>query len=289
MKSISHEEFVSRIEKRFNCKVLSKYINARTPVYIQSDRGIHHIKKPTGIIRLKTNNLSPESLVDKLEYFNNQLYNTRLRQSFKIITKNINSVTKPIVIETEYGKHKVCPQSLSESIPTIQSAIDKTQYYKNRLLSVGCEYDLSRVVYIKSRKPRIIGCKYHGWFKVKGTTKNYKIKCPKCAFKYNKSYNHLNKTRLLKKQTYLYFVNYYDDNENFYKIGLTVDLKKRLRRVPYKYKIINVFKLDSFNAYFLEQNLLKYHWKHSYSPKKNFGGYTECFSKLMLYNEKITM
>ena len=35
-------------------------------------------------------------------------------------------------------------------------------------------------------------------------------------------------------------------------------------------------KLARFN------NKLKYHTKYSYKPLKKFGGYTECFSKLMI-------
>jgi len=78
----------------------------------------------------------------------------------------------------------------------------------------------------------------------------------------------------------IYLIKLTNENEEFYKIGLTVNKFCRFYQIMkygYDIEIIYMaFGLDCFEAFDAEKELQRHF--NSYIPKKWFGGYTECFT-----------
>ena len=67
------------------------------------------------------------------------------------------------------------------------------------------------------------------------------------------------------------------DGTIFYKYGLSIKVKQRLEKIPYKCKILKTIEVDKYEAIYMEDRLLSKETK--YTPLKKFKGYTECFIK----------
>ncbi len=86
-----------------------------------------------------------------------------------------------------------------------------------------------------------------------------------------------NKDKWLSIDCSLYIVRLYDEYEDFYKIGATTDITRRMGQIPYKHEIIKVVNTNMYDAYYMEYELHKKHASVKYIPLKIFDGYTECF------------
>lgn len=84
-------------------------------------------------------------------------------------------------------------------------------------------------------------------------------------------------------KAYLYIINCFNDNENFFKIGITkhLDLKKRFNSysmMPYNYKIVKQIKYIPSFIFDLETKLHQICENYKYVPTISFGGEFECFT-----------
>lgn len=113
--------------------------------------------------------------------------------------------------------------------------------------------------------------------------------CPRCAFKITGWNRSSWIKRGIKSKRFdgfkLYKVRLYNENEEFYKIGITFNkINFRLSEIPYKYQILEIIKSDSGEyIYDLENELHRQHKKmgYLYQPIIKFGGDTECFTNLI--------
>lgn len=152
----------------------------------------------------------------------------------------------------------------------------------------GDKYDYSKSVY-KGRKSIIkIKCSEHGFFKQRANDHLSGNGCQECAkdsalgFKKSQFINGCNKRKI--KHASLYLIKCFNDNESFYKIGITCrTIKARfsgVSRLPYNYieiaKIIN----DPLFIWDQEKRIHKILKPYKYKPKINFGGSGECFTTL---------
>lgn len=87
----------------------------------------------------------------------------------------------------------------------------------------------------------------------------------------------VNKERWLNIDCSVYVVRLYNEYENFYKIGISVDVPRRLNQIPYKHEIIDVTETNMYEAYYLENELHQKYKQYRYFPAKDFDGKTECF------------
>ena len=84
----------------------------------------------------------------------------------------------------------------------------------------------------------------------------------------------------------LYILLLQNNSESFYKIGISVDVKERVRQiyynseVSYSISILGLFKAEAGIIWDLETNLHRQYKLHGYIPEIKFGGYTECFSNI---------
>lgn len=124
-------------------------------------------------------------------------------------------------------------------------------------------------------------CK-HVW---KATSNNVTINgqgCPACG---KVSMNITNAKRHKEKweqiPAIVYFVRCWNENESFYKIGMTIHkTQQRLSGIPYNYEIIREIYTTRYKACFLEIAYQDKSCHYSYKPQIYFEGETECFSTL---------
>lgn len=93
---------------------------------------------------------------------------------------------------------------------------------------------------------------------------------------YNITLAERNKELWLTENLYFYHLKLIEeDGFEFYKYGLTKDIKTRLKNIPYTAEILELTMLNKYDAVYKEIELLNNVEK--YIPQKTFGGYNECF------------
>ena len=93
---------------------------------------------------------------------------------------------------------------------------------------------------------------------------------------YNLTLAERNKELWLTEELYFYHLKLIeDDGFEFYKYGLTKDIKTRLKNIPYNAEVLELTMLNKYDAVYKEIELLNNVEK--YIPQKTFGGYNECF------------
>ena len=93
---------------------------------------------------------------------------------------------------------------------------------------------------------------------------------------YNLTLAERNKELWLTEELYFYHLKLIeDDGFEFYKYGLTKDIKTRLKNIPYNAEVLELTMLNKYDAVYKEIEVLNNVEK--YIPQKTFGGYNECF------------
>lgn len=153
----------------------------------------------------------------------------------------------------------------------------------------GNKYDYSNVEYKNANTKVKIICKEHGEFKQNPRGHLSNNGCPSCNkyVGYSKSqWINYNK----EKEGIFYIIKVFDENEIFYKIGITgKSIQERYKytgNIPYNYEIIEEIKSKNLEYIWnLEKENKKILKDFKYKPLKSFAGSSvECFSKL---NKKI--
>ena len=162
------------------------------------------------------------------------------------------------------------------------SRLNTLSYFIERANLIHCKkYDYSKSIY-KGFNSRIdIRCPKHGIFNqlVKGHLTG--DGCKKCSNENQTgtlaSVSKYNPT--LKYKLYKFIVWSDDLKEVFGKVGLTLDVKRRIWGIPYNVHVINVTEGAIIDLYKQEQEFFsKIKLKRlQYSPRIKFGGYTECY------------
>ena len=135
-----------------------------------------------------------------------------------------------------------------------------------------------------------VRCPIHGDFKVRADHHKSGIKCRKCNQGndlgiFTKKLAQKNIKKWSKIDSHLYFLELKNDNELFYKVGVTtIDLKKRLKEFPknYNIEIIGCFNESLYRNVISEADIMEDFYINKYEPIQNFRGKTECFSLNML-------
>lgn len=140
---ITHEEFLDLLKssnKSFangdftiitQFETVSKYLVTRDKYGLCKSRGEHLLSGSVPTI---------ESAIDKNDYYHNKLLDKNQyykNNEFQIVGNYVNS-TNYIEVSTKFGNCRVKSSSLLEDIkPSVQTAIDKHQYFINQLYSVN--------------------------------------------------------------------------------------------------------------------------------------------------------
>lgn len=151
----------------------------------------------------------------------------------------------------------------------------------------GERYDYSQVKFDTLKDRVDVGCIDHGFFSVAIYQHLYqKVGCPYCndvGIGFKKSQFMLLAEKKFNKLSNLYVLKFSNDEEEFYKVGVTFyDTKRRFtHQKNYKIEVLNFITSKAKDIWEMEKFLLAKVKDYKYLPKKSIGGgETECFSKI---------
>ena len=273
---------------RDDIKVIGNYSFSKEQLIVTDLDGFNHEMSIYGLIN--GNVLSFNSVIDKSLYFD-FLYSkiNNLNYQRKSEFKGLKSLIKMNC--PNHGDFESTPEKLLGATKCNlcyrESRVSTLRYFIERAsLLHNNKYDYSNSVY-KGFNSRIdIICPKHGLFNqlVKGHLSGKG--CKKCVEESQTgtlaSVSKYNPT--LKYKLYKFIVWSDDLKEVFGKVGLTLDVKRRIWGIPYNVFVMNVDEGPINELYSREQDFFDKIKKSgkSYIPKIKFGGYTECF----MLNEK---
>lgn len=247
---------------------------------------------------LRNHKLSISSAVNKTDYFKNMLLvnNKGYENNNFIVIGNYISGEK-ILIKDKYSEYLISTSNLlNNRNPTIISSTDKNLYTKNKLNEIhNYKYGYNNLIYNKRISIVDITCPIHGDFK-QSLNDHYRGEgCVKCGRDSATKYISENSTgwgfSSWEKQAYqsknfdsfkVYIIKCWNEKEEFYKIGRTFStVKNRFlskKSMPYKYKIINIFKDSALKVWNMERDLKNINKDYKYIPKIKFNGSQECYN-----------
>lgn len=174
-----------------------------------------------------------------------------------------------------------CPQCSKELLGTYKFNNSK-KGFKIRASEIHSSYyNYDKVDYKGAKEFVTITCPVHGDFEQRP---NYHLSGNGC-YKCYKDRSGFGKKRFLEackgRKGRLYLIECYNDNEKFYKIGITSKtIKIRFKsnsKLKYDYNIIYELEGDPERVFLLEKELHKKYKDLKYKPLIEFKGNTECF------------
>lgn len=171
-------------------------------------------------------------------------------------------------------------------IPGPKTVLDKQEWFKQKAgFKHNYVYDYSKSVYINDKTTLLIECSYHGEFKQLPSNHLQGQNCPLCSRENQGDCYYKNPDNWLKPGC-CYLLHFKGNAEEFWKIGMAIDIKKRVQQLRrdtnflYDIEVQDIIYDNIYNCYYKyeqpklvklgELNLL-------YTPKIKFGGQTECF------------
>lgn len=183
---------------------------------------------------------------------------------------------------------KGCPRCSNVYVPTIEEVKEKMHYINKNIIIQSNKYTNNRT----KLSVLCLLCN-HNW-SVCWSHLSQRRGCPECARLnnsgvYNITIADRNINEFKNKNATVYLVMLHNNDETFYKIGITVEsTETRFSKgdIKYSYKCIGNINTNLYDAIYLENKLHELNKEFSYTPKIKFGGYTECFSEIKIF-EKI--
>lgn len=234
-----------------------------------------------------------KTLIKSLTEKHNDYYDYSL-----LTEENIKSENKIPIICPKHGlfyqkqaTHLIGRGCVKCSFITIANKTNSnvTEFIEKAKKIHGNKYNYSKVEYKNANTKVTIICKEHGEFKQNPRGHLSNNGCPFCNryVGYSKSqWINYNKD----KEGIFYIIKVFDENEIFYKIGITgKSIQERYKytgNIPYNYEIIKEIKSKDLEYIWnLEKENKRILKDFKYKPLKSFAGSSvECFSKL---NEKM--
>ena len=228
----------------------------------------------------------------------------RINKLIKSIQKNNPHVLNDIIVVEYKGANEVIVKdkygllkSTSDHLrnghkPTIRTAINETEYCINQFKEIhGNKYNYSKVNYTKDNKKITITCKEHGEFKQTPNVHKNGSGCMKCSYKTHKglySMENLKRNKNWDKiMTNFYVFKLSNREEEFYKVGISKDVKRRVRQIArssnnkYKVECVDYLTVSLKEAIESENDLFKNtECFITYKPNHKFQGHTECYKLL---------
>lgn len=186
---------------------------------------------------------------------------------------------------TDHLSGKSCSKCVKE-LRMFKKTIHQDAFIKRCLIVHGDKYDYSLTKYTKMNDEIIVICRVHGIFRQKANTHQRGSGCLECA-RASSNYNRGSFVEFCSKNKFglLYLIKCFNDNESFFKIGITSKLNvlnrfKRLGDMPYKYIVLGTIYGDPKNIWNMEKFLHRELSPKRHKPEIWFKGATECFHTL---------
>ena len=205
-----------------------------------------------------------------------------------------NSTTKILVTCKIHGEWETNPRNFIKGCgcPKCKGKnLSLEEWVERFKVKHGDRYDYSKFIYIGVYDKSTIICSNHGEFQQNAHNHSNGQKCPICSREesyvnntyYNKTLAERFKESWSKIPCKLYIVKMYDDNETFFKVGITnQDITRRFRAydTPYNIEVLQQIQTNRYEAVIEEDRIIKINAENKYKPLNNFKGYTECFTKI---------
>jgi glutaredoxin len=210
-----------------------------------------------------------------------------------------NNYTKVDIVCKDHGVFQQIPSShigkkpngcisCAKQIARNVNKITTQDFIKKAQIVHGTKYDYSKVEYQNNYTNIEIVCSIHGsFFQLPWAHTSGKFGCSYCA----NMKKGLKINRFPDRDTIVYLVKLYNEQEQFLKIGITAqEINSRLHSHTndYKFDIVQPKTIKGKEASVLEQTILKRLKDNQYIPLHKFDGYTECFKYSKQNVERIT-
>lgn len=233
--------YKEEVTKLYNgeIEIIGKYKGLNYPILVKSIYGLLQIKTAR---QLLNNFPSINSALNKTEYFMNQL-----REKYPEIAEKISPASEYIkakdkmLFNTKYGLVSISPDALlAGHCPNIRSSINRKEYFKNQLLFLyDGKYDFE-IESSNRHKGRVsLICPIHGKQSIDSDTIFLGTGCPLC----NKEWH---------KTDTFYLIRLFDENESFYKLGISYKLDngdirrfREYRALNYNIEVLYTYTFDN--------------------------------------------
>lgn len=276
----NEEAYKAKLNELYNgkIKVVGHYKNAANPVLLETPFGVVQYKKALDALYYEP---TIKRALNKTAYFMNELKGIH-PEIYELIepVSEYEAAKKKMLFKTKFGLVSQTPDNLLHGhIPNIRSAIDRKDYFKNQLLFL---YD-NKYDFIVNSTNRHEGritlvCPIHGEVSVDNDAIFTGMGCPKC-----------NTDNVVPNLFYL--IRMYDDNESFYKLGISHKLRNgqisrfsSYKKLGYNIEIIKIIKFkDAFNCKEFETIQKRIIKPNLYLPKRwEYEVSTETFTNDLL-------
>lgn len=290
-------KILDEIQPDRNFKILSRKFNGKQikneKVYTQDEFGICKILVSSLLNGSQPNiksacfkNLYAERTYRKVIGYNGLHFNkSEYKKALDYITvecyKHREYLTKPNRI---LSKKQTCPQCQEERRHLILRSNTK-EFINKAVKKLGTNREIyNKVEYTHAKEKVPILCEVHETYYL--ITPNDHLSgygCPECASERG-GYSRTDYINVAKgRKSNLYLLRCYNENEEFYKVGITIrQIKERYlgkKHIPYEYEIIYEVKDDAGLIWDVEKSVIRQFKLNKYIPLLEFAGYTECFNK----------
>lgn len=259
-------------------QIIGRYKGYNLPLLVKGPYGLLNFTEANFLLKC-----TPDirAALNKTEYFMNML-----KEAYPSIAEQITpaseykAMKQEMLFETQFGLVKISPDALIHGhAPTIRSAVNRKDYFKNQLLNLyeGCGYEFEVDSTDRHNGRVTLICPVHGKQSVDTDGIFLGKGCPECN-------NHCNKSDVL------YLIKLYNEFESFYKLGISYFLNGKIRRysdyekIGYKVEEITIRQFDDFiECRNVETRLKRVIKPFLYKPKNwPADNATECFSDSIL-------
>jgi hypothetical protein len=230
----SKEEFIQEVERIYGMQieVVGRYKNLTSPVLIKDKYGLIELKTARQVL---TNPPSIKSAVNKTEYFMAQL-KEKQPEIFDFIKplSEYKSAKEKMIFDTMYGPVSTTPDALiSGHIPTIRSAVNRKEYFRNQLLFLyDGAYDFKVTTSSRHGGKSILICPIHGEVEVDNDYIFQGKGCYKCN---------------ISPSDIFYLIKLKNEHQEFYKLGISAYDKngevkrfKQYKSLGYSIKVLKI-------------------------------------------------
>lgn len=234
--------------------------------------------------------------IDKIEYWRKLMIATKGNQYDYSKAEYIKKDKKVILICKQHGEFKVTPNDYTNKnsgcpkcgniLKSSKKLYSNKEYIEAANKKHNYKYSYDKTIYKSGKEKIIVICPEHGEFTITATRHLHSSGCTQCGKLLNRGGYCIKSARknILEYKSIkvsVYIVEVYNNNEKFYKIGITkIPIRRRFDGIPYEYKEIQIIKTNLLNAIFIENSLLNKLKLYRYRPKIEFGGHTECFNNI---------
>ena len=206
----NEEQFNEEVTKKYNgeVKVISKFKGLTRPILVQDKYGVISLPKARQVL---SNTPTIKAALNKTQYFMGMLkYHHPEIAELVTPVSEYETMKKKMLFSTKYGLVSVLPDNLVHGhAPSIKTAVNRKEYFKNQLLFLydnKYDFEIDSTDRHKGRVTLI--CPIHGKQSVDSDGIFLGVGCPCC-------------NKFWEKSDTFYLVRLYNNEESFYKLGIS--------------------------------------------------------------------